>query len=40
MVSIKIMATRWSLDLNPAETDSELAGTSVNVDGDSCDFPC
>lgn len=40
MVNVKIMATRCSLDLNPAETDSELAGTSANVNGDSIDFPC
>jgi hypothetical protein len=34
------MATKWSLDLNPVETDSELAVTSVNVGGDSSDFMC
>jgi hypothetical protein len=34
------MAKKWSLDLNPVETDSELAVTGVNVDGDSSDFTC
>ena len=34
------MATRWNLDLNPADTDSELAVTSVNVDVDCNNFMC